>query len=266
MKHYLGIVLVLILVVPGGVQALLLPGNEETFGDFPATTVLYSNVYEHTDSGTYGAPSTIDDKLDFNPEGLKSEASGGASHQNDARVSFYIVANEGKYIKGLDFAESGDFSFSGLFPTGIWQTYAGIGANFSIDIYEVDGQPAVIPNVQIPLDTITPDANGWFDMYSHGPSSAKPWTGSVYIDFNQILIDQGYSFTDGVTHAYVALNNVLTTSSKIDELGNYSTSTIQKKDASGFSVTADVIPEPASLVLIMGTTSLFMFIRRRLIG
>lgn len=261
MKHYLGIGLVLILVAPVGVQALLLPGSEQTFGDFAGATVLYSNVYEHTDSGTYGIPATYGtDKLDFNPQGIKSEASAETSHINDARVSFHIIANEGKYIQGLDFTESGDFSFVGAVDSD-WQTYVGVAATFNIDIYEVDGLPATIPNVQLSIDNFNPEADGFFDLNTYGPSLATSWDGSIYIDFNQILIDMGYSFESGVTHAYVALNNVLATASGV---GDYSS--IQKKDADGFSVTADVIPEPASLVLIMGTTSLFMLIRRRFIG
>lgn len=264
LKYCLGIGLILVMVLPVGVEADLTPGVTANYGEFTGSTVLYSNVVESTDFGYYGAPTVGGNALSFVPTGLKAESIGGMHPMynipiptvNDAQLNFHVWAQDGHYLEALEFSEGGDLTLAG---TGTSNTYVDVTANFFVKIYKVDGVSINTITTTNTINNFTPNADGTVDLSTDGSVSGMIWDGSIYIDLEQILKDEGISYSLGVTHASVNLDNWLEADS---EAGTYSS--IQKKDAEAFTVTA--IPEPASLVLIMGTTSLFIFLRRRFIG
>ena len=240
------------------------------YGDYTADTVTYVGVSEANTApyGQYGAPIVTGDTLTFNPLNMKAEATGGSFEQNDYQLQFEIQADAGKYVQGLDFAEAGDIS---MFGTGTDATGVDVSASFFVTIYEVDGvelSQTITKTFGFNSMTFNPNANGTVlyntDLGGVGsvfsPAQTE-WDGSIYIDLNSILDENFTSYIDGVTRVSFNIDNVLIAAT---ETGT--SAFITKKQVGGFSVTSDVIPEPASLVLILGTTSGLAFIRRRIIG
>lgn len=264
---------VLILLVASGMYAKA--SINANYGDFAANTVSYNNVSEFNTvatGGEYGAPIVTGDTLSFAPLGMKAEATGGSFVQNDYQVQFEIQADTDKFIQGLDFAEAGDISMYGTGGTDA--TGVDVSASFFVTIYEVDG---------VELDQTITKTFGFNSMTFSSPSTSGTdgtvlyvsdlggagtffspaqtvWDGSIYIDLNDILDEEFTSYTSGVTRVSFNIDNVLLAASETD-----TTAFITKKQAGGFSVTSDVVPEPASAVLLVGTASLLGVIRRRFI-
>lgn len=226
------------------------------YGDFEASTVWYNQVCEDTGIGSYGAPEAAGDSLSFNPVGLEAYSTGGGSTTNEAKVQFDVQAKAGSAIAGLDFSEIGDYSMIG--PAG--PTYVDVTANFSVTIYEVDGVELSSSFATDSTMTFSPEASGTF-LLGAGPFTQGIWDGSIYLDVLGMLDDESINYIDGVTRMNVKVDNILVAYS---EAGT--SALIKKKDLTGFTITSDVIPEPASLVLILGTTSGLAFVRRRFIG
>ena len=110
------------------------------------------------------------------------------------------------------------------------------------------------PNADGTLQLIT-DGGGGFGAYQ------GKWNGSIYIDLFGILAENSVSYKSGATRANVNLVNILTAGSEAS-----TTSLILKDETTTLSITSNVIPEPASLLLMVGTTSFLAFCRRRFIG
>lgn len=235
------------------------------YGNFEASTVWYNQVSESTDYGWYGSPVVAGNTLNFTPLGLKAESSGGGPDTvNNAQLSFDVQAKPEHYIEAFNFSEGGDFSMAGL---GTDSTYVDAEANFIIQIYEVDGA-AIDPVTESFSMPISPNADGTFEFLTDGGGSAslfnpyqEAWSGSVYIDLNDILTGNSVSYVNGATYANVFLENILTAGS---EPGT--AALINKKLQNGFSITSEIIPEPNSLILIGGTGSLLLYLRRRIHG
>jgi hypothetical protein len=245
------------------------------YGDFDANTVTYVGVSEANTApyGEYGAPTVTGDTLSFNPLNMKAESTGAGFEQNDYQLQFEIQADAGKYVQGLDFAEAGDISMHG---TGTDATGVDVSASFFVTIYEVDGVELTStitktfgfnsmdftkgdPAVANPGGTVlyVSDLGGSGSFFT---PAQEVWNGSIYIDLNDILDENFTSYVDGVTRVSFNIDNVLTAGT---EAGT--SAFITKKQAGGFSVTSDVVPEPASAVLLVGTASLLGVIRRRFI-
>jgi hypothetical protein len=89
-----------------------------------------------------------------------------------------------------------------------------------------------------------------------GPSS---WSGNVLIDINATLQENGYSDDQFATRIGVDLDNLLEVYTE-----DGTSASISKKDFD-VAMSIDIIPEPASLVLIGVASSLVIFARRRFI-
>jgi hypothetical protein len=237
------------------------------YGDYEATMVWYNQVSESTDAGAYGSPTVTGDSLTFTPLGVKAESSEGGTNSNTAIVNFDVQAKGGKYIAGFLLSEQGDFSMYGALGTDA--TYVDVTANFVVEIQEVDGL-AIGPVSESFSLTLAPKADGTFEFLTDGGGSASvfnpyqgEWGGTVYIDLGDILDNNSipYSPGGGATLASVNIENILTAGSEVG-----TSSFIQKKYSSEFTVTSDVVPEPASALLIAGSTAFLAFFRRRFIG
>lgn len=226
------------------------------YGDHPAVSVSYNQVTENTDIGLYQGPTIGGNTITFDPLGIKATAFGGSTVTNNAILNFDVQANPGKYINGLFLSESGDLTLTG---SGTDATYADVTATFTVQILEVDGAPITPITDTFSIDDFSPNPNGTFELLTDNSPSGLIWDGDIYLPFADML--DGLVYTDGVTLANVNLANILVADS---EAGSYAN--IHKKEAGGLSITSDVIPEPASAVLLIGTASLLTFIRRRIIG
>jgi hypothetical protein len=233
------------------------------YGNYEGSMVWYNQVSETTDVGAYRAPIVSLDSLNFSPLGLKAESAGGGSDDvNNAALSLGIQAKSGKFIAGFLFEEAGDFIMGG--PLGTDATFVDVTANFLVSIDEVDGSAigAVTDNLSM---TFSPNADGTFELVTDGGggfgSYLGGWDGSIYIDLFGILADNSVDYVSGVTHANLSLVNVLTAGSE-----ESTSSLIQKDLTTTLSITSDVIPEPASLLLMVGTTLGLAFSRRRFVG
>ena len=226
------------------------------YGDFEASTVWYNQVCEDTGIGTYGTPEAAGDSLTFKPLGLEAYSEGGGSTTNNAKIQFDLQAKEGSAISGVDFSEIGDYSMIGA----AGPTYVDVTANFSVTIYEVDGVALASAFTTASTMTFSPEASGTF-LLGAGPLTQGGWDGSIYLDALSMLDNEGISYNPnggGVTKMNVKVDNILVAYSEIG-----TSALIKKKNATGFTVTSEVIPEPASLVLIAGTGLFCAFIRRR---
>ena len=237
------------------------------YGNYEATKVWYNQVSESTDEGAYGSPIVTGDSLTFTPLGVKAESAGGGAQTNTAMVNFDVQAKAGKYINGFVLSEEGDFSMWGA--SGTDATYVDVTADFTVVIYEVDGV-AIGPVTESFSLTFSPKADGSFEFLTDGGGSAPAfnpyqaeWIGTMYIDLGDILDNNSISYAagGGATLASVDVANILTAGSE-----DGTSSFIQKKYQSQFTVTSDVIPEPASALLIVGSTTFLAFFRRRFIG
>lgn len=237
------------------------------YGSHEAVSVWYNDVSETTDAGAYRAPIVTGDTLSFVPLGVKAESSDGGLDTNTAQLAFDIQAKAGKYVAGLLLSEEGDFSMQGL--TGTDATYVDVTANFAITISEVDGA-SITPVTDNLSMTFSPNADGTFELITDGGGGSSffnpyqgAWDGTIYIDLFEVLDNHSvpYNAGGGVTLANLSLENILTADSE-----SGTSSFIQKKVQSDFTITSNIIPEPASLLLMVGTTSFFAFFRRRFIG
>jgi hypothetical protein len=215
------------------------------YGSHVGDTVEYVDVSEDSTTGDslplFGAPIFSADSLDFNPVGFDAHATNGSSDSTNSILTFDVYALPGFAIRNMMFEESGDTTLAGL---GTASTSTSVTAQGSIDIFEVDGVPVMVPSVPIAL-SFTPSAGDWnlAADAAGGPFLNVNWTGSLFLDVNQILTQQGVPFTHGATKLSISITNTLDATS---ETGTETT--IAKKDFGGISITIN-IPEPGTAVL-----------------
>lgn len=255
-KHIQSVGIAILLMAAMGAQA-----GTISYGDFPTTSVSYENVNENTDIGAYQAPTASDNNLSFSTLGIKAEATGGSMVTNNAILNFGIRANAEKSVAGLLLSESGDLNVLG---SGTDATFVDVSANVTVVISEVNGTGIADITRTFSINDFTPKADGTWELLTDGTTSNPTpiWDGEVFLDFAQMLSDNGYNPDNyGTTFASVTLENILIANSEGSSYAN-----IHKKEVGGLSVEGIVIPEPASAVLLVGTASLMAFIRRRFIG
>lgn len=187
---------------------------------------------------------------------LESQAFGGNFSRGDAQLDFFVEAHSGFSIDKVQIYESGESDFDELVvPSGgTATTRTEASATIQIDILEVDGNTYSGPNGSI---------GGTFASFSLPLDGLGLllWNGGLEIDVQQILIDNDYDFEFGATKIEVTVDNLLYAYSEANTLA-----TIKKKGADALSITAVSIPEPASAVMLIGTASGLIFVRRRFIG
>jgi hypothetical protein len=230
------------------------------YGDFAGADVEFIQVTEQTTNPgdtvpKYGAPLVSGNSMDFNPVGFSAIAANGSSDITDGNLVFTVDANQENdfYIEAIGFAERGNFLLGGA---GTDATYVDVDAYFVVEIKEINYSP-VDPILIDAWMNFSPNTDGTRQLVTDGAGGGI-WSGSVLIDINAYLATN--NIPGFATRVDVDLNNVLSAYSE-----DGTSSLIAKKDFDS-ALTVDIIPEPASLVLVLGATSLIAFVRRRFIG
>jgi hypothetical protein len=232
-----------------------------SYPDQVGTTVLITDISENTDAGQYGAPTMVGNTMLFSPLGVKASSTGGGAVQNDAQIQFKVAATPGNYIESLILNELGDFSFEDD-GTGTDATKVDVDANYFLTITEINGNPAelTIPIVPFPTTmTFLPKASG--EILLSEEALGPFWQGSLTFDINAaVAAHPDYDASDKATRVSININNILKASS---ELGT--TASIAKKNViNGFTV--EIIPEPASVLLLTSAFAGIVIVRRRFVS
>lgn len=230
------------------------------YGDFAAQDVDFLQVTEQTFTvgdtvPKYGMPmvTTNSNTMDFNPVGFSATAAGaGDVDYTDGNLVFQIESRDDAVIEKVGFSEGGFYSLLG---TGTDATKVNVTANFILEVYEVNNI-AVTPFQDSYSLSFSP-GDGLYELITDGAGSGVSWSGSVLVDVNQLLADNGYGENDFATKVAIDLNNELSAFSEDGTLA-----TIAKKDFD-VGVTIEVIPEPASIAMIGLAGGAVLFIRRR---
>jgi hypothetical protein len=251
--------LTLVMAVAVMMSAVAMAATTYTnYGDFAAADVDFLQVTEQTTNPgdtvpKYGMPnvSLAANSMDFNPVGFSAIAEDGSSDITDGNLIFTAAARENMAIEQIGFSERGNFNLGGA---GTDATYVDVDAFFYVEVTEVNYQPIAPFGIPVWMD-FNPNTDGTFELVTDGAGGGI-WSGSVLVDINAALVENGYSASDRATRVDVDLNNVLTAYSE-----NGTSSLIAKKDFDvGMSV--EIIPEPASIILLLGASSILGFVRR----
>jgi hypothetical protein len=250
------------------------------YGSFMGTSVIYDMVVEAANTvgdtePLFGPPTTLGpvtpgfpavpcvmcgipaNTLDFSPVGFSASTIGGGVDQTDGNLAFMILAKPGQGISNISFKEAGDVSLTGIAPAATETTFAAVTSNVFIDIVEVNG--VGITPINLMFDQTFSPSGGTYGLGTDGfatqPLYNDAWTGSLFVDIQQELIDRGIN---GVaTKVSVDLDNTLSAISQ-----NGTAALIAKKDH-GVIITTNV-PEPASCLLaVLGLVSLLGIRRGR---
>lgn len=242
-----------------------LPASALTnYGDYTAITVKYLQVSEQAltagdSEPLFGAPTLAGDGLDFNPTFAASASGAAGIDSTDGELLMTVEAKPTNIIENISLSEAGEYDLNGGFTSN--DAYAAVTATIWIDIVEIDGVSvaAISPD---PFHMVFTEAGDWLLSTDGGgiPKTAVgTWSGSLDIDITQILIDEGASFVDGATKVNVTLDNHLTA---VSDTGT--SAFIAKKNVQGFTITANVIPEPSTAALLgLGLVALGAANRRR---
>lgn len=219
--------------------------------------VWFAEVSEETNGPDelFGQPTGVtSNTIDFGPKGFTAFAESGDTDIAQSQLSFMVIARPDRFIEELVFTESGDTT---LIALGADTAISSVTGNFFIDVVEVDG---VLLNdiVNIAASMTYTPSNGLFEAGGTEPWILDTsWFGTLNVDLEQALIDNGIAFDFGVTKLNVTLNNNLVAGTT-----GSATSSISKKDFDGLAVTA-LVPEPGSLALLALGTWLVIGRRRR---
>ncbi|MHC5076040.1 MAG: PEP-CTERM sorting domain-containing protein [Planctomycetota bacterium] len=249
-------------------QSFAITQDPIVYGDYIGVTVKFLGIQEdsETDSiydefgdplGLYGEPTYSGgdelefDNLNFNASSVNGGGGGAGYEQDitDGKLSGSIEAKPQAYIDKLNFDEYGDVTISGLGGDSV----ASVSNTIFIKFKEVDHAP--ISDFTVPVSMVfTPD-DSW-QRTIDGSMTGQLWSGSLDIDLTQILrdneIDEGFA-----TLIDFAMDNTLTAESTTG-----SSAFIAKKQTDGLKITAEIIPEPATIALL-GFGSLIALRRKR---
>jgi MYXO-CTERM domain-containing protein len=256
-------------------------GAQINYGSHVGSHVTYVNVTE--DSGDdeplplFGAPTVTGNSIDFNPVGFDAASSDGGSDITDSNLVFMVTANPtgaggnpgGNRIRSITLNEAGDTTLAGTVIAGSMGTATAVFASGVLDIQEVDltvgdgYNPVGINNISVPFSmTFTPSGGTYFlgTDGGGGPIYHTPWSGSVTLDIDSILIANGYIVPPGpadpeggATKISIDLDNTLVAVSQ-----DGTSAVIAKKDFGGITVRTNVrtetggdpeVPEPAAFAL-----------------
>jgi hypothetical protein len=235
-------------------------GAPINYGDFMGDTVTYVAVTEAALSfgdtePLFGAPTVTGDSIDFNPVGFSASATGlGGVDITDANLTFMVVAKPGKAIETIQFAEAGDTTLAGF---GTNATYTSVTCDGFLNINAVDG--VGISTITKPISLTFTPSGGTYGQGTNGgggPLFHTLWTGSLLVDLDMILMDNGVPFVGGASKISIDIDNALSATSQAG-----TSALISKKDFGGISITVN-IPEPGTLFLA-GFALLALVVGRR---
>lgn len=232
------------------------PINYGNFGPDPPGVTMYLNVTESSATdpippGRFGPPELNINVLDFDPTEFAASSTSGASDITDVQLNFTLMAVPNAGITSILVSESGDFTLLGG-GTVVTQVAAGLAVQ--VEILAVDGSPLAVP--------LNVFASDFFlaDLISDGPALVAPWGNSVFVDFAAELVAANIPFNLGVTKAKVVIDDQLIAISEAA-----SVAFIAKKDFR-IGPEFEVVPEPASLAMMMFAIAGFGFAFRRRIA
>ncbi|MFK7896464.1 MAG: PEP-CTERM sorting domain-containing protein [Myxococcota bacterium] len=220
------------------------------YGDFSGSTVTFEDVQDQ--NGLFGAPTVSGDSLDFSPNTFEADCSVDPSCPPnpttvDDTLTITIQADSGSFIDDILLQEAGDTTLASFLDAFAATT---VTATVFIDIFEIDG--VSVNNISAQAQMAFSN-NGEFETTDEG-TGTHIWTGSLLIDLDQIIANNGGS--GQATRVQLNLNNTLVA---FAESG--ASARIEKKDIDGLAVT--VVPEPGTALLMgLGLAGLAS-IRRR---
>lgn len=234
-----------------------------TWGDIsdPAGDVMYlgveeSNAYATSlfapEPGT-GAPVATGNAIRFDPQSFQAVASNGATETTVSTLEMVLMGQSGKTVQNLMVSEAGDYTLSGL-PSAV--ASASVAATFNWTILEVNNAAVTLPT-QTEFLQSSPGSgpNGGIFTFPGDNGTAVPWTGSILLDFQGYLDSE--SIAGSATKVLVSFENEL-----IATADPGSNAFIKKKEIGGFAIVANV-PEPTSVVLLLGAAAGLFSARRR---
>jgi hypothetical protein len=240
---------VLLLATP-----VLVSANSTNYGNLVGVAVRFMNVTETSLSAgdsvpLYGSPNLSGDSLIFTHMTFSSQAFGGSSDITSGRLDSTIDAKKNPkfYVDSIRFQEFGDTTLAGA---GTAATYSYATGSVFITIWETNN--VALPTPEYINVSMAMSEGGYWDLVS-GPLTAHTWNGGLTVDLTAELMARG--IMGEATLVDFSLWNILATGS---EAG---TSAFIAKKAAGLMVTAEIIPEPGvlSLLLLGG----FLLRRRR---
>jgi len=231
-----------ILVILAAVSNLF--ANTISYGNLIGTTVKFLDVSETSmtpgdTAPLFGTPNLVGDSLVFTRMTFRSSASNGASDITDGKLDGTISAKNPftHYIDKLKFQEFGDVTLTGA---GTVNTKASVGCSIFVTILDVDDSSLLFP--EFITVNMTMSQNGDWDIANDGTFTGKLWNGVLNLDLSTTLAQRG--ITGRATLLTFSIDNTLATQS---ETGTYAY--IAKK-AAGLQVTPEIIPEPATLLIL----------------
>lgn len=247
-------------------------GAQINYGTHMGTHVSYVNVTE--DSGAdeplplFGAPTVTGNSIDFNPVGFDAASANGGSDITNSNLVFMVVAKSGSRIDSITLTEMGDTTLAGNVAPGSMGTASAVFASGTLDIHEVNF--VGINHISVPFSLSFSPSGGTYFLGTDGgggPSYSTPWSGSVTLDIEAILLANGFVIPPGpvdpdggATKISIDLDNTLVA---VSQQGT--SALINKTDFGGVTVRVNVPTEPGGDVEIPEPTC-FMLAGLGLLG
>jgi hypothetical protein len=234
-----------------------------SFSGAVTNTVRFSDFTES--SGTdatplFHAPTVSGDTLNFDPvfTAYANGSGGNASDTTEGQLGFEVSAAGDHVIRKVQITERGDYNMLSFGNSAL----VDVTATLFVEVLEVDGKALASPVNGTAQMSFDPKADGQFLLSSFGTDSGL-WIGSLIVDLDALLADNSISYVNGATRVNLELGNTVQALAQTD-----TEAFIANKDLQVFALSSNIssIPEPASLELLFGITSLLAFIRHRRCG
>jgi hypothetical protein len=211
----------------------------------PVGGVTFTNIFES--SGTdavplYGPPTAFVVGMDFEPASFVATAGGGAQDVTDGQLNFTAMTTALGQITGIDLSEAGDYSLSGV---GGAATQALAGAIIRATVTQING----VDVAPIPLTPV--NATVGFNLQAN-PGLVQPWNLGLSLNVAAQL-----NPNQRATKVEVVIDNQLQALSESGSLAF-----IAKKDFR-IDVDTEIIPEPATLMMMLGGCLALASVMRR---